>query len=189
VAKRRITRVTTRRGDAGETSLADGLIISKTDAITHAIGSVDELNSFVGLLVTELDSDHPLNELTARLQQELFDLGAHLATSGTTPVPDMTWLDEAVASLNEQLPPLTEFVIPGGNRAAAFAHVCRTVCRRAERDAWSVDDALAVARYLNRLSDLLFVMARGLARGAGTGSAGEGQEGPAGEEPQWRGLS
>lgn len=176
MAKRRITRVTTRRGDAGETSLADGSTVAKTDPRIHTIGAVDELASFVGLLVTELPTDHPLRETTDRLQQELFDLGAHLATVAATPLPDIAWLEETVANLNAELPPLTEFVIPGGTRPAALAHVCRTVCRRAERHCWEVDDATGVARYLNRLSDLLFVMARGLNRDTG-------------EEPQWRGPS
>lgn len=176
MAKRRITRVTTRRGDAGVTSLADGTSVAKTDPRIHTIGAVDELNSFVGLLVSELSPDHPLEVITTGLQQELFDLGAHLATLGATPVPDLAWLEETVSELNAELPPLTEFVIPGGTRAASLAHVCRTICRRAERHCWEVQGADPVARYLNRLSDLLFVMARGL-------NAAEG------EEPQWRGLS
>ena len=108
------------------------------------------------------------------MQQELFDLGAHLATVGATPVPDLIWLEEAIAELNAELPPLTEFVIPGGTPGAAYTHICRTVCRRAERHCWAVDDVDAAARYLNRLSDLLFVMARGLNEGV---------------EPQWRGLA
>lgn len=176
MVKRRITRVTTRRGDRGETSLADGTAVSKTDSRIHGIGAVDELNSFVGLLVTELADGHPLRQVTTRLQQELFDLGAHLATVGSTPLPDMTWLDDAITEMNAELPPLTEFVIPGGTRAASLTHVCRTVCRRAERHCWEVADATAVARYLNRLSDLFFVMARGL-------------NADLGEEPQWRGLT
>lgn len=177
MAKRRITRVTTRRGDSGETSLADGSSVTKNDPRIHTIGAVDELNSFVGLLNTELPADHPLTVITTRLQQELFDLGAYLATVGATPVPELSWLEETVSGLNAELPPLTEFVIPGGTKSASLAHVCRTVCRRAERHCWEVQDAVEVARYLNRLSDLLFVMARCL-NAAGTE-----------EEPQWRGLS
>ena len=113
MAKRRITRVTTRRGDAGETSLADGTTISKSDPRIQTIGAVDELNSFVGLLVTELEEEHPFRSMTTRLQQELFDLGANLATVGATPLPQLEWLEQAVGELNETLPPLTEFVIPG----------------------------------------------------------------------------
>ncbi|MGD8417101.1 MAG: cob(I)yrinic acid a,c-diamide adenosyltransferase [Pseudomonadales bacterium] len=175
--KRRITRVTTRRGDKGETSLADGSSVAKTSDRIHTIGAVDELNSFVGLLVNRMQAAEGPDVLLAvleRLQQELFDIGAHLATSGATPVPALEWLEERVAELNDQLPPLTEFVIPGGSETAALAHVCRTVCRRAERHAWAVADADAVARYLNRLSDLFFVMAR--VQNAGI-------------EPQWRGLA
>ena len=177
MAKRRITKVTTRRGDQGETSLADGSSISKTNPRIHSIGTVDELNSFIGLLITELPST-PASEsvrisaVSAQLQQELFDLGAHLATVGAIPVPDMQWLDAAINELNSSLPPLTEFVIPGGTRAASLAHVCRTVCRRAERGCWEVDEASTAARYLNRASDLLFVVARIL---------------NAGDEPEWRG--
>ena len=173
MARSRITRVTTRRGDAGETSLADGSSVAKSSERIHAIGAVDELNSFVGLLVNRLSSGHAFEGLLARLQQELFDLGAHLATVGATPVPDLGWLEESVTELNAELSPLTEFVIPGGTEGAALSHVCRTVCRRAERHAWAVGDVEGAARYLNRLSDLFFVMARVL---------------NAGVEPQWRGL-
>jgi len=176
--KKRITRVTTRGGDGGQTSLADGTRLAKTDPRIHAIGSVDELNSFVGLLAAELTGSgaEPHGETLARLQQELFDLGAHLATRGATPLPDAAWLDDAVARINAELPPLNEFVLPNGPRDSVLAHVCRTVCRRAERDAWEVPDATAVARYLNRLSDLLFVMARALKRADGLGEA------------EWRGV-
>jgi cob(I)alamin adenosyltransferase len=176
LARRRITRVTTRRGDAGETSLADGSAVAKTDPRIHTIGAVDELNSFVGLLVTELVEDHPFLAFTGRLQQELFDLGAHLATVGATPLPELDWLETTVDELNGTLPPLREFVIPGGTRGAAMTHVCRTICRRAERHCWDTGDAEGVARYLNRLSDLFFVMARCL--NADTG-----------DEAQWRGIS
>lgn len=172
--------MTTRGGDSGKTSLADGSRLDKTDPRIHAIGSVDELNSFVGLLVAELDpagSGAAHLETLGRLQQELFDLGAHLATKGATPVPDAAWLDDAVAEINAELPPLTEFVLPTGPRSSVLCHVCRTVCRRAERHAWEVPDAAAASRYLNRLSDLLFVMGRALKRADGDAEA------------QWRGLS
>lgn len=197
MSRKRITSVTTRGGDSGQTSLADGTRLAKSEPRIHAIGSVDELNSFIGLLVTELvpepdaratgptaspPQDAALSDYQTvaaalgRLQQELFDLGAHLATAGATQLPAAEWLDDAVVEFNSALPPLTEFVIPGGTRAAALCHVCRTVCRRAERHAWEVDDAEQVARYLNRLSDVLFVAARLLNRGGDP------------QEPQWRGL-
>ncbi|MEM8765820.1 MAG: cob(I)yrinic acid a,c-diamide adenosyltransferase [Pseudomonadota bacterium] len=163
--------MTTRRGDGGETSLADGSSTAKTSDTIHAIGAVDELNSFLALFAAQAESA-PFKEITGRLQQELFDLGAHLATVGATPVPQVDWLETEVARLNDALPPLTEFVIPGGSEANALAHVCRTVCRRAERHSWAVAEADEAARYLNRLSDLFFVIARTLS---------------AGEEDQWRG--
>ncbi len=169
--KRRITRVTTRRGDSGETSLADGSSTAKTSETIHAIGAVDELNSFVALFGSSTASA-PFQTIIGQLQQELFDLGAHLATVGATPVPGVDWLEAEVGRLNDALPPLTEFVIPGGSEANALAHVCRTVCRRAERHCWAVPEADEAARYLNRLSDLFFVIARTLS---------------AGEEAQWRG--
>ncbi len=182
--KHRITRVTTRTGDTGRTSLADGTRLAKTEPALDAIGTVDELNSFVGVLVTELPPDSPYAGLCQQVQQELFDLGANLATRGRTPPPVMDGLERAVAELNATLPPLTEFVLPGGTRAAAAAHVCRAVCRRAERTVWALvdpaaaddpgDDAAPCAQYLNRLSDLFFVLARAC-------NAGH-------DEPQWRGV-
>jgi cob(I)alamin adenosyltransferase len=176
MAKKRITSVTTRRGDTGNTTLADGSSIAKTDERIHTIGTVDELNSFVGMLLTELPADSPLRESCQRLQQELFDIGAYLATLGLTPAPSSDWLDAAIKELNAKLPPLTEFVIPGGQRAATLAHVCRTICRRAERHSWDVPDATAPAVYLNRLSDLFFIMARLINTDVTA------------EEAQWRGL-
>jgi len=175
VPRQRITRVTTRRGDAGETSLADGSAIAKSSDKVHAIGAVDELNSFVGWLRARLETasvdrfETPLGQL----QQELFDLGAHLATVGAVPAPEPEWIEDTVSELNDALPPLTEFVIPGGSEINALTHVCRTVCRRAERHAWATEDADDAARYLNRLSDLFFVMARTLSDG---------------DEAQWRGM-
>ena len=175
MAKKRITRVTTRRGDAGETSLADGSSISKSSDRIHTVGAVDELNSFVGWLRAKLDSaeSEAFDAALGRLQQELYDLGAYLATVGMVPAPEPDWLEEEVGRLNEALPPLTEFVIPGGSEACALTHVCRTVCRRAERHAWATEDVDDAARYLNRLSDLFFVMAR---------TIGQAQE------SQWRGI-
>jgi cob(I)alamin adenosyltransferase len=159
--KHRITRVTTRAGDSGQTSLADGSRVAKTAAPITAIGSVDELNSFLGVLITELPPGGESFDLCRQVQQELFDLGAHLATRGATPAPALDLLEREVERLNATLPPLTEFVLPGGTRAAAAAHVCRAVCRRAERDVWALgNDGIPCAQYLNRLSDLFFVLAR-----------------------------
>jgi cob(I)alamin adenosyltransferase len=172
--KHRITRVTTRSGDTGKTMLADGTRVTKTDARIEAIGTVDELNSCTGVLVADLPADSPHTAFCRQIQQELFDLGAFLATQGQTPPPGLDSLEQQVAALNDSLPPLTEFVLPGGTRAAASAHVCRTVCRRAERTLWALDEtALPCAKYLNRLSDYFFVLARCL-------NAGQ-------TELQWRG--
>lgn len=167
--------MTTRRGDAGETSLADGSSISKSSDRIHTVGAVDELNSFVGLLRAKLADTETaaFDAALGRLQQELFDLGAYLATVGMVPAPDPDWLEAEVNRLNDSLPPLTEFVIPGGSETCALTHVCRTVCRRAERHAWATENVDDAARYLNRLSDLFFVMARTIGRD---------------EESQWRGI-
>jgi len=164
--KHRITRVTTRSGDTGRTMLADGSRVAKTDPRIEAIGTVDELNSFLGALIAELPAESDYVASCRRIQQELFDLGAFLATVGQTPPPGVDALEAESAALNDTLPPLTEFVLPGGSRAAAAAHVCRTVCRRAERTLWMLEDsAQACAQYLNRLSDYFFVLARCLNAG------------------------
>jgi len=180
--KNRIGRVTTRSGDQGTTGLATGRRLAKTDPVFAAMGSIDELNSGIGLLLAELPEhsdasppeDRLLTDRLTAVQQRLFDLGAHLALEGQSTVPPFGELEEWLAEWNAALPPLREFVLPGGNRAAALAHHCRAVCRRAERDCWSVDGGGDAARYLNRLSDLLFVLARTL-------------NDPA-REQQWRGL-
>lgn len=172
--KHRITRVTTRAGDSGTTGLADGTRLAKNAPAIEAIGAVDELNSFIGVLICELEPDSPHVIASRQIQQTLFDLGACLATRGQVPAPEPLSLEDAIDVLNAALPPLTEFVLPGGTRAAAAAHVCRTVCRRAERVLWSVTDADDCARYLNRLSDWFFVLARTLNAGAA--------------ELQWRGT-
>ncbi|MGI9324476.1 MAG: cob(I)yrinic acid a,c-diamide adenosyltransferase [Pseudomonadales bacterium] len=176
--KRRITRVTTKRGDAGRTFLADGSEVSKNDPRIEAIGTVDELNSFIGVLINTLAQSPkaaPLIEQCQEVQQSLFDLGAALALPGSERFPDLQLLESNSAELNSALPPLTEFVLPGGNAMSAAAHVCRTVCRRAERRLWLLpDDTQAGATYLNRLSDYFFILARTV-----------NQEG--GAEAQWRG--
>jgi cob(I)alamin adenosyltransferase len=170
---KRITRVTTRSGDGGQTHLADGSALSKTDARIGALGDIDELNSFVGVLITHLERAD-LQTLCLEIQQELFDLGAHIATIGQVPAPLPERLEKELKALNSTLPPLAEFVLPGGSAASANAHVCRAVCRRAERTAWRAETTPA-AVYLNRLSDLFFVMARIVNQSS--------------EEAQWRGSS
>lgn len=162
---RRITRVTTAGGDRGETSLADGSRISKLDSRIEAMGTVDELNSFVGNLILTLEAQEPLREdlvvAAYEIQQSLFDLGGALAFPEGGRFPATDRLTAWVAELNEALPPLTEFVLPGGNAASVAAHLCRTVCRRAERCLWALPaETEAGAQYLNRLSDYFFVVAR-----------------------------
>lgn len=160
-SKRRITKVTTKRGDAGRTSLADGSDVSKNDPRIEAIGTVDELNSFVGVLINELGEHQQLVAQCTEIQQTLFDLGAGLAVPDSDRFPGTESLEANTQALNDALPPLTEFVLPGGNRASAAAHVCRTVCRRAERCTWGLPgNTVPGATYLNRLSDYFFVVAR-----------------------------
>lgn len=176
----RLSRIVTRTGDAGATSLADGRRLPKHDIRIITLGEVDELNSHLGLLLTEA-LPAPLNALITAIQNDLFDLGAELALPGHVVVEErhVHRLDVAIAELNAELPPLEEFVLPGGTRAAALAHVCRSICRRAERSLVHLAerDPLSpyLVQYLNRLSDLLFVVARALNRAAGQ------------PEPTWRG--
>ncbi len=166
----RLTRIYTRTGDDGTTGLAGGGRVSKDNARIDAIGDVDELNSLLGVVRALLLPDDPLGGILDALQHRLFDLGGELAMPGQTLLRDRriecleSWIDE----LNAALPPLEDFVLPGGNLPAAQCHQARAVCRRAERTLLRlsrVETVNSVAlRYLNRLSDLLFVMARTLAR-------------------------
>jgi len=168
----RLSKIVTRTGDAGTTGLGDGSRLAKDSVRIVAIGEIDELNSTLGLLLSE-----PLPEAVAAcltsVQHDLFDLGGELSIPGYTSVTDahIARLEEAVDTFNADLGPLKEFILPGGTRGAAIAHVARTVCRRAERAlvhmaaTGPVSDA--ARRYLNRLSDLLFVLARTLNRTAG----------------------
>jgi cob(I)alamin adenosyltransferase len=168
----RLSRIVTRTGDAGTTGLGDGSRVAKDSARIDAIGAVDELNSTIGLLLTE-PLPEPLAAVLTNVQHDLFDLGGELSIPGYASVTDahVLRLEAAVERINADLAPLKEFVLPGGTRAAALAHVARTVCRRAERALVRLAAAEAVTeasrRYVNRLSDLLFVMARSLNRTAG----------------------
>jgi len=161
----RLTRITTRTGDGGQTGLADGRRVSKEHPRIHALGELDELNSFIGLLLAE-DLSGDVRALLAQVQQRLFDLGGELALPERVVLPDVAvqQLDAALQSYNAHLPPLAEFILPGGPRPAALAHVCRAICRRAERALITLHQAEplreAPRQYLNRLSDLLFVLAR-----------------------------
>lgn len=168
----RLSKIVTRTGDAGTTGLGDGTRIAKDSARIAAIGEIDELNSTLGLLLCEALPEAVAACLTAT-QHDLFDLGGELSIPGYTAVTDahVARLEDAVEHFNAELGPLKEFILPGGTRPAAIAHVARTVCRRAERALVRMAAADPVSdparRYVNRLSDLLFVLARALNRAAG----------------------
>lgn len=165
----RISKVTTRTGDDGSTGLADKSRVRKDHPRVEAMGDVDELNSQIGLLLTESVSED-IRALLTQIQHHLFDLGGELAMPSLAGITEekLHFLDDALDRHNGDLPPLKEFVLPGGSRAAAQAHVCRTVCRRAERRMVSCSGSEEISpltvQYLNRLSDLLFVLARVLNR-------------------------
>jgi cob(I)alamin adenosyltransferase len=164
----RLTQIATRTGDDGTTGLGDNTRVSKDSLRVHAMGDVDELNSNIGLLMAdELPSD--VHDLLVEIQHQLFNLGGELSIPGFELLkPDaVAALDTALAHYNAQLPRLQEFILPAGNRAASQAHVCRTVARRAERAVVSLGKTETrdePRQYLNRLSDLLFVLARVLNR-------------------------
>jgi cob(I)alamin adenosyltransferase len=174
-----LTRIYTKLGDAGETHLGDMSRVPKTDPRIEAYGTVDELNALIGVALTVGGLPERHAEWLRQVQNDLFDLGADLS------VPEggererlrvrgeqVEWLEAACDEVNATLEPLKSFVLPGGTPAAAHLHVCRTVCRRAERRALMVEGANPeIVRYLNRLSDLLFILARGANAG--------------GEEPLW----
>ncbi|HRH82405.1 MAG TPA: cob(I)yrinic acid a,c-diamide adenosyltransferase [Thiobacillaceae bacterium] len=176
----RLTSIVTRTGDDGTTGLATGARVAKHDPRIEAIGQVDELNSQLGILLAgSLPAE--LRDLLTGIQHHLFNLGAELAWPGQSLLDDeaVLYLDQAVAHYNAALPALKEFVLPGGTPAAAQAHVCRTVCRRAERSVTRLAEtellSTNLGRYLNRLSDLLFILSRWINRSSGQA------------EPTWRG--
>jgi cob(I)alamin adenosyltransferase len=165
-----LTRIYTRLGDGGETHLGDMSRVPKTDPRIEAYGEIDELNAHVGLALTVPGMPEPYAAWLRRVQNDLFDLGADLSVPERegdrerlrVQADQVAWLEEACDEVNAGLPPLKSFVLPGGTPAAAQLHVCRTVCRRAERRALRVEGANPeVVRYLNRLSDLLFILSRG----------------------------
>lgn len=171
-----LTRIYTRLGDGGETHLGDMSRVPKTDPRIEAYGTVDELNSHIGVALTIDGLPEPYAGWLRRIQNDLFDLGADISVpleeaSGRERLrvdPEQTaWLEQRCDEVNATLSPLKSFVLPGGTPAAAYLHVCRTVCRRAERLAVACGDAIGaeVVRYLNRLSDLLFILSRGANQG------------------------
>ena len=170
----RLSKIYTRTGDDGTTGLGDGTRVAKDSARVNAYGTVDEANSTIGLLLAA-DLPDDIRELLTAIQHQLFDLGGELCIPGHAAVfdADVDALEARLDHYNDDLPPLKDFILPGGGEAAARCHIARTVVRRAERDAVTLSRHDAVRpqaiRYLNRLSDLLFVLARVLARSSGHG--------------------
>lgn len=168
----RLSKITTRTGDDGSTGLADGTRLSKDHPRIVALGSVDELNSNLGVLLAETLAPE-LRDLLLHVQHDLFDLGGALALPAAENFSALkvNWLDEQITQHNAELPPLREFILPGGARAAALCHVARCVTRRAERDLVTLSQHQALPvhalQYLNRLSDLLFVLSRVINRAQG----------------------
>ena len=175
----RLSKIATRTGDAGETGLGDGRRVAKDNARVAALGDIDELNSAVGVVLAEALPQAPREALQA-IQQDLLDLGGEISIPGHSLLAEerVARLDQWLEAWNGTLPPLKEFILPGGTRAAAAAHMARTICRRAARSVVALGRAETVGpparQYLNRLSDLLFVLARVLNREAG------------GSDVQWR---
>ena len=170
----RLTKITTRTGDAGTTGLADGSRVGKDAPRIAALGEVDELNSLLGVILCE-EMPTEARELLIGIQHDLFDLGGQLAVPGASFLTEsqLTRIEAAVDRYNGELSPLKEFILPGGTRAASLAHLARTVCRRAERAVVAVGKSESISdaarKYLNRLSDLLFVLGRWLNKAAGSG--------------------
>lgn len=168
----RLSKIYTRTGDDGSTGLGDGSRTSKDALRVAAYGTADELNSLIGVLLA-LDPPAEVAEPLHEIQHHLFDLGGELCIPGHQAIraEHVAWLERRLDALNEDLPALKEFILPGGSQAAAICHLARTVCRRAERTVVTLQRSETVPpftlRYLNRLSDLLFVMARVLSRHAG----------------------
>jgi cob(I)alamin adenosyltransferase len=169
----RLSKIVTRTGDDGTTGLGDGSRTAKDSIRITALGDVDELNSTIGVLLTEILPEN-LRATLIDIQHDLFDMGGELCIPGHVAIKEerLVWLEKIVEGLNSTLPPLKEFILPGGTRAAAFAHVCRTVCRRAERTLVGLSKVEKVSdesrQYLNRLSDFLFVLSRILNKLEGT---------------------
>ncbi len=170
----RLSKITTRTGDAGETGLGDGSRVAKDSARIAALGDVDELNSAIGLLLAE-EVPEVFRAAFSEVQHDLFDLGGELSIPRHELLKQaqVRRLEERLEAWNAELPPLKEFILPGGSRAAAAAHLARTICRRAERTVVALGRHEPLGsharRYLNRLSDLLFVAGRALNRAAGRG--------------------
>ncbi len=170
----RLSKITTRTGDAGDTGLGDGTRVAKHSPRIQALGDIDELNSCLGLLLAERPPA-PIAKALLQVQHDLFDLGGEVCIPGHSMVTEqhVARLEALTQAHNAKLKPLKEFILPGGTRAAAAAHLARAVCRRAERSLVALGRAEPVGerarQYLNRLSDLLFVLGRALNRAARRG--------------------
>jgi cob(I)alamin adenosyltransferase len=166
----RLSKIYTRTGDDGSTGLGDGTRVAKTHPRIEAAGTVDEANCAVGMVLAVRGLPATVQELLTRVQHQLFDLGGELAVPGSRLITadQVARMEQSLDQLNHDLPPLKEFILPGGGPASAACHLARAITRRAERCAWSLAASDTVApellQYLNRLSDLLFVIARILAR-------------------------
>ena len=171
----RLSKIYTRTGDDGSTGLGDGSRTGKDSLRVNAYGTVDEANSAIGVVLAAPGVPEPVRALLTAVQHQLFDLGGELCIPGHAAIhdADVDLLEAQLDRYNDPLPPLKDFILPGGGEAAARCHIARTVVRRAERDAVTLSRHDAVRpqaiRYLNRLSDLLFVLARVLARSSGHG--------------------
>ncbi len=169
----RLSKIYTRTGDDGTTGLGDGSRVNKDDPRVAAFGDTDEANSAIGLVLAVRDIPDEVRRCLVEVQHKLFDLGGELSTPGYRAIKneDIDWLESQLDGFNDHLPPLKEFILPGGGPAAAACHLARTITRRAERQVWTLakrDTVPAeITMYLNRLSDLLFVIARILARHEG----------------------
>ena len=170
----RLSKIYTRTGDDGSTGLGNGDRVPKDSLRVEAYGTVDELNSHIGLILASAALEADVSECLTRVQHRLFDLGGEVCIPGTRVISaeNVDGLESALDAFNADLPPLKDFILPGGTHSAAVCHVARTVCRRAERSLFALSRVETVneftLRYLNRLSDLLFVIARVLNRRTGT---------------------
>jgi cob(I)alamin adenosyltransferase len=170
----RLTKIYTRKGDQGFTSLRNQSV-AKDDSLIEAVGTLDELNATLGLILASPDIPSEINAVLTKVQNDLFDMGGelHLPERIAITATNVTWLEQRLDNWNDALPPLQEFILPRGNMGAVSAHLARTICRRAERNMVHLHrqtplSNLEILRYLNRLSDLLFVIARVLARTTNT---------------------
>ena len=163
--KNRLTQIYTKTGDAGKTSLANGKKLSKTELIFNAIGTIDELNSVLGLIIS-FSKNKKMNKILLEVQNNLFNIGAELALQDKMFIQQskVKDLENLIDLFNEGLPPLKEFILPGGGKEASFCHLARTICRRAERHLFILHKKNPINQetlsYINRLSDFLFVAAR-----------------------------